>query len=1177
MRYLINNIWVEYQDEMPVIEVENPRISWTLDSEERGVEQRAYQIKVYCKWSHTKPSDREKMVWDSGRVRSGQMTNVCYRGVPLLAESFYEVYLQVWDQEEQEQAITGYFETGLMCGKKQYMDWEGAKWIGANQPLQVYADYLSVFQAEAAIQFEEAGTEAGIILGADDPRLMDAGQNIYGIERKTGESFVRFTLDVSDFTNGAEIPHAFVKAYRVGYTDEDVEQNINPLYEVEVPTGIIHQKNYLDKHTLILKAVYGVFEIYLDGEDEEHHVTKLDKPDPMPWDSAAWNLNPWGCGGDYIAFPNLCKIAAYEKEKDTAKIHINIKNYRKPNNALYSGEPVKNQLIDITAGTNPVLRKDFSIQKKQVQFARIYATARGIYELYLNGKRVGKDYFAPGLSQYDKTQYYQVYDITDMIEEQNTLGAVLSEGWWSGAISFSGSNWNFFGDQLSFLGKVVIGYEDGTQEVLVTDPKSWMTTDAGQVNYASFFQGQITDLTKVGYEELISDKGRDAAQWMPAVEIQTSENDAFVGEYIAGLDGGTLAIDYEKVTYCAQPDKGVRESSLLGAVSVTEPRKGYYVYDMGQNLAGFPRIQIQGKAGQKIQIRYAEMLYPMKAEYGLNQGMLMLENIRGAMAKDIFTLRDGRQELCPTFTSHGYRYLEITGIDEALPLEDVCGVAISSVPKQGADFSCSSDEITRLYKNISWSLQDNFISIPTDCPQRNERMGWSGDLSVFARTATYMSACQPFLRRHLQALRDTQRTDGRIADIAPLAGGFGGVLWGSVAITVPWEMYLQYGDFAILEEQYDSMCQYMSFLETKIDKDGYLKEGPLGDWLGVENYKTEPEFLWMTYYLYDLKIVRNVAELLDHMDDAAKWNACYQEHEKWYLDTYFDRQTGKTLYSSEQAAFSVNNIMNPFGKRTDQIEQTAQGRYLMDSQASYAVPLGLKVLNGNLKRLCEKNLKETCIRKNQTENGTIVEPYALMTGFIGTSWISQALSEAGYDQTAWKMLKNENYPSWLYPVKQGATTIWERLDSYTHKNGFGGNNSMNSFNHYSFGAVGTWMLAYAGGVRRGLEPGTYRIAPIPDTEHEVTWVNSRVETVQGTYRCKWNWDEQEEAYYYEILIPAGHHSEIELMVGPGYQIEGINDYTNSEQYLTGIVYTDQRVRMNAASGSYHFVVRSVEQ
>ncbi|MCD7819290.1 MAG: glycoside hydrolase family 78 protein [Lachnospiraceae bacterium] len=1164
MNYTINDIWVEYQNEMPVIEGQHLRISWTLASTENGLMQQAYQIQVCCRWSHTVPEARGNLVWDSGRIASDQMTNIAYQGENLFAESFYEISLSVWDQEGQQQTIIGSFETGLMSENVSNPGWEQARWIGARQPLQVYADYLSVFQADVQIQFHEAGTEAGMLLGSDDPRLMDAGQNIHGITRLQGESFVRFTLDVSEFARQNADARACVKAYRVGYTDEDREDT--PLFTIQVPDCLIHQGNYLDVHTLTLKAVYGVFEIYLDGEDEEHHLTRVDKPDPMPWDSAAWNLNPWGCGGDYIAFPNLCKIAAYERTSDAADIHIDIRNYRKPNNCLYSGEPEKNQLIDISTGANPVLKTDFALEKK-VQFARIYATSRGIYELYLNGQRVGEDYFAPGLSQYDRTQYYQVYDVTDMLEQQNTLGVVLSEGWWSGSISFSGSNWNFFGDCLSFLGKLVIGYENGTQEVFVTDPDGWVTSDAGQVRYASFFQGQITDLTRPGYEEMLVDSEPQAVEWQPAVEINVDESNAYLGDYIAGIDGGMLTIDYKNLRYCAQPDKGVREVTQLMARSVTEPHKGCYVYDMGQNIAGFPRIQIRGKAGQQVQIRYAEMTYPMLEDYGSNQGMLMLENIRGAMAKDIFTLKEGMQTLCPTFTCHGYRYIELTGIEEALPLEAVCGVAISSIHQQTASFCCSSDEINRLYQNIQWSLQDNFISIPTDCPQRNERMGWSGDLSVFARTATYMSQSQPFLRRHMQALRDTQRMDGRIADIAPLAGGFGGILWGSVAITVPWEMYQQYGDMAILQEQYASMCQYIAFLETRIDEQGYLQEGPLGDWLGVENYKTEPGFLWMTYYLYDLRIVRDVAQLLDVVSDRMKWEILYQKHENWYLETFFESETGRTVYSSEQAAYSVNNIMNPFGRRADNVEQTSEGRYLMDSQASYAVPLGLGILNGRLKEQCEQHLNETCIRVNKTENGTVVPPFSLMTGFIGTSWISQALSNGGFDQTAWKMLKSTGYPSWLYPVTQGATTIWERLDSYTHERGFGGNNSMNSFNHYSFGAVGTWMLGYAGGVRRGSAPGTYRIAPIPDTDHEVDWVDVRVETVRGTYACKWQWDEQEDAYYYEIAIPAGQQAEVELMIEPGYQLDGVDEKVD----------WNHRVHRNVTSGLHHFVVRRVER
>ena len=270
---------------------------------------------------------------------------------------------------------------------------------------------------------------------------------------------------------------------------------------------------------------------------------------------------------------------------------------------------------------------------------------------------------------------------------------------------------------------------------------------------------------------------------------------------------------------------------MLTARSISEVRPGVFLYDMGQNLAGVPRIRIaDGKPGQRVTLRFGEITYPDMEEYKGHEGMLMLENIRGALAQDQVILKGGEQVIEPKFTFHGYQYIEITGIEQALPLEAVEGVAISSVPELSASYRCSNEEVNQLWSNVSWSLRDNYISIPTDCPQRNERMGWSGDLSVFSRTAVYMADSAGFLQRHMIALRDTQAENGRFADIAPLGGGFGGVLWGSVGITVPWEAYLQYRDLDMLQAQYPAMKQYLAFLDTRIDPEtGILNEGPLGE------------------------------------------------------------------------------------------------------------------------------------------------------------------------------------------------------------------------------------------------------------------------------------------------------------------------------------------------------------
>ena len=525
--------------------------------------------------------------------------------------------------------------------------------------------------------------------------------------------------------------------------------------------------------------------------------------------------------------------------------------------------------------------------------------------------------------------------------------------------------------------------------------------------------------------------------------------------------------------------------------------------------------------------QYNKTHYPDMPEYEEQSGMLMLENIRGALCTDVAVLRDGIQTIRPHFTFHGYRYVEITGIDAPLPLEAVRGLALSSVDVT-AEFSCSDPDITRLYQNICWSLRDNCISIPTDCPQRNERMGWSGDLSVFSGTMVQMADCEQFLRRHLQALRDTQSAEGRFDDVAPVGGGFGGILWGSAGITVPWALYQQTGNEEILSEHFDAMVQYGRFLRSKLDEKGLVSEGPLGDWLGPENEKNEPQLLWQSYYVYDLEIILRCAEILNQPEIQKEFTPDREQARDAFHRWFLDPDTGRTIYSSESVAKGEGGMGGPprSGPPKELPPKTAAGQYLMDTQTSYAVPLALGVLYSEAAEQAKKHLGEAVRRTNCDDAGVERPPYSLMTGFIGTAWILWALSQGGMDREAWRMLRNTSYPSWLYPVKQGATTIWERLDSFTLDRGFGGNNAMNSFNHYSFGAVGSWMLSRALGFEWDGAQGQMVLNPTPDPDGVVTWAEGSVLTGGGRYTLRWEQNAQEITYL--ITVPAGHTALLRL-------------------------------------------------
>ena len=910
-------------------------------------------------------------------------------------------------------------------------------------------------------------------MGGNDPRLMDANLNIMGVENGKDDSFVRVELDRDNKK---------INVYRTGYTKEDRPGKV--FQSIQIADSLLTGTS----HNLNVKVVYSELRIMIDS-------TMVGQV----------NVGPLGHGGDYIAYPQLSDVGWMVEKGQRARVsNLNVFEVNKPNALLYHNdgmlavaEDVK-VLCEPSYGAMPVLRSKFKLKSKEIESATLYATARGIYEITINGARVGDDYLAPGLSQYNRHHYYQTYDVTDMLRAgENGVQAMLGEGWWSGDITYGGGTRNYFGDQLALLACIDVRYSDGTSTKIVTDPAMWEATTDNPVRYASLFQGQVTD-ARVNL---------DSAKWYPAEEMSL---EGHTSDYTFGTTAPRTDI-YDDWQLVEQPDPSPKVFTVLIAQQMTEVRPGVYVYDMGQNFAGIPSVTLQGlDAGQQVRFRFAEVLYPELAEYKGNEGMVMLENIRGAMAQDIYIASGAAEEVFePHFTLHGYRYLEITGVDTPPTLEYVKGLVISSVQNFTAHYESSNQLVNRLWDNIRWSMLANFISIPTDCPQRNERMGWGGDISVFSRTATYLSDVNEFMKRHTQAIRDVQMPDGRMPDVAPLGGAFGGLLWGSSGLTIPYECYRQYGDVEILRQNYDAMQCYMKLIaESYIEKDtGLMTQGNrffggLGDWLGPQNGQLDNTAIWDAYYIFDLQIMEEVATVLGCEGDAAHYAQSLADRKASFVERYFNKETGRFIASG--------------------YPQTKEGEEI-HIQSSYVLPLAFGIIEDEaLRAKVLDNLVQTVKNPGITDNGIKCPPYSLMTGFITTAWISKALSDNGRSDLAYRILQQTSYPSWLYPVTQGATTIWERLDSYTHERGFGGNNSMNSFNHYSFGAVGQWLIANSLGIDRDpSKPGFehFILKPEADPTGHMTWAKGWYDTPYG--RISSSWKRVGDRVKYEFTIPEG--------------------------------------------------------
>ncbi len=1190
----IQNQHVEYRHTPLGIDVQRPRFGWQMlaTAGELGVTQAAYRLEVR--------DPKGTVVWDSGRVSAAESLAVTYAGRPLAPQTRYAWTVTVWTSAGATLSASSWFETGLMDPSPSSPAWAGAQWIGGrDDDLVLYAPYLVVFDASFVVAIAPGSTRASFIYGANDSRLMSRDKNIFQVDNARDQSYIKLELDISALDAAAD-GSARLHVYRAGYTSADTAST--PLRSFNIDTTLINRANRHTSHTIGFRSTFGQIALTVNGSDR---LSAAAAPDASGGPAAAAqgqfgrrpapnvvNLNPAGVGGDYLPFGMLCDIGfSVDAGQRAAFSDVTVRHTRVPGTILFrerladspyagifadvvtpgSGLAVAGGKYEVSGGAMglfvardpsrnalPMLRTTFKAQAGKISAARLYVTARGIYEIHLNGVRVGDDHYNPGLTQYNVTHLYQTYDVTGLVRPgDNAIGAMLGEGWWSGLLSF-GSIWNHFGDRHSLLATLVITYDDGHTETVTTNDRTWKYWNGGPIVYSSLMLGEVYDATREAAVAGWSTAAFDDAAWTRAVEVPLE------GTTFSGTEGGRpgapgVAFGFGRLALVGQVGETAGVFRTLPAKRVRQVRPGVFVYDMGQNLVGVPRIRIdRGQPGRTVTLRFAEMLYPDLPESGSLAGMIMTENYRAALSQDVYTMREGPQVFQPRFTSHGYQYVEITGLDEALPLDAVSGVVISSVRELTADYRTSDPRVNQLWSNLVWSNVGNFLSIPTDCPQRNERMGWSGDISVFSRTATYVSNANPFLTRHLMAMRDVQLPSGKFTDIAPVGGGFGGVLWGSAGIIVPWEAYLQYGDVALLEHHYPAMAAYADYLETTLDpKTGLSSDGMLGDWLGPQNNALGSAFLVTAYHAYALDLMSRTADLLGKPEDAARYRRLYDARKTFFNATFVNADR-KTLATGRSG----------FGGPPPAPGAEPQFR-VADTQTSYAVGLGLGVFEDASVPAAVRHLADAVSRESRDDDGVVRPAYSLMTGFIGTAWISEALSGHGHSELAYRQLLNAQYPSWLYSVEQGATTIWERLNGYTVERGFGGNNSMNSFNHYSFGAVGYWMLAHSLGIQRGT-PGfqQFTLRPEPDPTGALTSAEGHYDSMYGRIASAWRVGPR--TLTYQATVPANTEATLWL---PSSSADAVREGGKDARLAAGVTfvkYEQGRAVYRLASGTYEF-------
>ncbi|WP_146403779.1 glycoside hydrolase family 78 protein [Planctomycetes bacterium CA13] len=723
-------------------------------------------------------------------------------------------------------------------------------------------------------------------------------------------------------------------------------------------------------------------------------------------------------------------------------------------------------------------RKDFEAAK-QIKRATVYATALGIYELHLNGKRVGDAYFAPGWTDYRQRAYYNTYDVTDQVRlGENAIGAWVADGWYSGYVGFGlltgigteKTGRATYGKTPSLMAQLEIEYSDGTREVVATD-KSWKVTGEGPIQEADLLMGESYDARNEMSGWSTADF--DDSHWPQA--IAAKDNGSITADFYQyrnpnGAGQGVTKVGtpcefgFQKPKLESFPGLPVRMIEKIPSKKISRRGPGEFIFDLGQNFAGVIRLKVKGPKGQKIQIRYGEMLHP--------DGRLMTENLRKARATDFYICNGdpNGETYQPRFTFHGFQYVELENFPGEPTLDTVTGLVMHSDTPMTSKFECSDPMVNRLYQNVLWTQRANFLELPTDCPQRDERMGWTGDAQAYVATAAYNSDIGAFYTKWLRELMESQRPSGAFPGYAPFPFQHGqdfGTAWADAGVICPWTIWQVYGDTRVIEQCWEPMTRFMQWRKTtSVDDLGIVHGNQWGDWL-AQGASTPLDFIDTVYFAISSKMMSEMAEAIGRSDEAVQHGEQFEKTKAAFQAKYVQGDGSVNVNTQTAHALALFADLVPVDKRE------ATGRHLA---------------------------------KMLAENGN-----HMATGFLGTRPLLPVLSDSGQNDLAVFLLQSREFPSWGYEISNGATTIWERWDSYTKADAFGRHNAaMNSFSHYAFGAVCEWMFRTLAGIESD-GPGykKIRIAPNPPMPGSnalhtpIDWVKASYDSIRGEICSEW--------------------------------------------------------------------------
>jgi len=1036
-----------------------PRLAWKLtavDPAARGLGQSAWQVLV-ASTPEELSQDRGDF-WDSGRVASPATNNIVYAGRPLASRMACWWKVRVWDQAGAASAWSA--PARWTIGLLDSTQWK-AEWIGLD----------AVTPADGSVMNEERRARvaqlpwmrAALAAAKDAPLPAVFVRKVFNLP--AGRKVVRATMVLT--------PDMRCAITMNGRAIGEVTRWDRAM-PLDVTAALVAGENVAGLRVTqddgYPPAVLGELEmVFADGEP-------LRLPVDASWLHATGDV---AAGWDRASFDATAwhPLVAITDEWDPKKF---ASPWGTPQNATHWLAPA------------PFLRRTFSVTKP-VRRATVYATAFGLYELQLNGARVGRDYFTPGWTEYAHRLQHQTYDVTAQLHPgTNALGAILGDGWFASVAAYTGRR-HYYGGAPRLRAQLEIEYADGTRDLVATDG-SWRGRH-GALRYADIYLGSAWDARLAQPDWARADF--DDKAWSPvATGLAPGSPDKFVLEP-ASLD-----------PVCVQEE--------LPARRVTQPRPGAWVFDLGQNMVGWARLRISGRPGQRLVVRHGEMLNP--------NGTLYTSNLRGATATDVYWLRGGGEEVLePWGTLHGFRYVEITGLDAPAAVSAVTGVVVHNPMDRTGNFTCSQPLVNQLYQNIIWGQKGNYLETATDCPQRDERLGWTGDTQFFMRTALYNYDAAAFVERWLTTLAtDSQGEDGTFPDTAPAIGAkpHGVTGWGDAALSCTYLLWRVYGDTRVVERHFDELARYIAWLQGRA-VNGIVSVGGYGDWLN-KGGGAKMEVMDTAYYAHLCGLMAEMAAAIGRDADAARFAALHEE-----------------IVAAWRREFLLPD-----------------GTILESSQTGFALAFTMGLLPDGLKAKAADKFVADIAAKN----------WHLATGFIGTPRLLPALHAAGRDDIARRLLLQDTYPSWLFQVKLGATTMWERWDGWTPEQGFQ-SIGMNSFNHYAFGAVGEYLYRFVGGIDTD-GPGFRRILIEPQPGGGITRANTSYDGPTGRITSAWKISNGELAL--DITVPPNTTATVRVPAGDAAAVRESGRPVHEAAGLQFLRMDNGAAVFHTGSGHYHF-------